>query len=42
MESLALTINLIVFGIYTALLGVLSLSEAKEGKKANKELKNAA
>jgi len=42
MESLALTINLILVGLYTALLSMLSLSEAREGKKIKKELKRAA
>jgi hypothetical protein len=42
MEFLALTINLVLVGIYSALLGILSLSEAREGKKIKKELKRAA
>ena len=42
MESLALTINLVLVGIYTVLLGMLSLSEARYGKKVSKEFKKAA
>jgi len=41
-ESLALTIDLFLVGIYTAILGMLSLSEARQGKKAKEELKKAA
>jgi len=42
MDSLALTIDLVFLGVLTIGLVMMSVSEAKEEKKAKEELKKAA
>jgi len=42
MDSIALTIDLVLFGVFTIGLIVLSVSEARQGKKVERELKKAA
>lgn len=42
MDSLALTIDLVLFGVFTMGLVMLSVNEARQEKKAQKELKKAA
>ena len=42
METVALTINLLLAGVYTLLLGVASVHEANQGKEVSEDLKTAA
>jgi hypothetical protein len=42
METLALTINLVLFGLHTLLLIYLAIDDAKQEKKAREKLKKAA
>jgi len=42
MDALALTIDLVLFGLFTIVLIALSFGEARCGKKAKVELKKVA
>ena len=42
MDSLALTVDLALFGAFTVLLVMLSVSEARQVKRVQNELKKAA
>ena len=42
MESVALAINLVLFGLFTVVLVTLSIGEARQEKKDREELKKAA
>ena len=42
MDSLALTVDLALFSAFTVLLVMLSVSEARQVKKVQNELKKAA
>lgn len=42
MDTVALTINLVLFGVFTIALVTLSVGEARQEKQGEKELKKAA
>jgi len=42
MDLMALTVDLVLFGVFTIALIMLSVSEARQGKRLERELKKAA